>query len=298
MAIGTLADVIPVSDHSSPEKGMATMERTRRTWMAQFMRVLSVMIALGLAVVLQPIPAQAAPTVTVKASSTQGMAGPTLNSYQHRTFQRGKSLKLRCYERGQLVSGYYSPWVGKSDLWYQTIGDGGVWVADIDLDTGSNDPVVPRCDANLPWTEGQAYPVTQSPGSGYSHGDSYNRHAVDVGLPNGTTLRAPITGKVYFEGWSGPGGIVTLIKKPGTSNTCYQLAHQSASYINDGQKVIRGQVIGKSGGSGNGQQGYYAPHLHMNVVYCSTQKSLTILKTQERGTSYPLGASLSSWNAR
>lgn len=241
-------------------------------------------------------PAAAAPAATVMASSTQGQSGPSLKSTLNRTFYKGKVLTLKCYEWGQSVSGYYSPWVsgGRSNIWYQTVGDGGVWVPDIDINTGSNSPVVPRCSANLPWTEGVAYQVSQAPGGGYSHNDAYNRYAFDIRMATGTPLRAAETGTVAFSGWDGGGGgNVVMVKRDGT-NDCIQVAHLSSRTVGVGTRVIRGEIIGYSGVTGRSS----GPHLHLGVVNCSNWLSRYVLPTQERGQSYPQDAWLSSWNAK
>lgn len=242
-------------------------------------------------------PASAAlPTAKVMSATTQRMSGPSLNFYQFGTFAKGKTLTLRCHERGQAVRGYYSPWVpgGTSNIWYRTAGDGNVWVADIDLNTGSNNPVVPRCPANLPWSGGAGFKVSQGPGGSYSHTNSYNRYAIDFALPSGSVLRAPETGTVVFRGWdSAGGGNVTLIRRDGTSD-CIQFAHQSSFNVSVGQRVIRGQVIGRSGATG----AVSGAHLHLGVVNCSTWQSRYVLPTQERGTSYPVGTVVTSTNAR
>lgn len=86
--------------------------------------------------------AAASPTATAMVQ-TQRMAGPTLNTNQLGWYGRGQGLTLSCYARGQSVQGYYSPWVGWDNLWYQT-SDGG-WVADVDINTGSNNPVTGAC---------------------------------------------------------------------------------------------------------------------------------------------------------
>lgn len=78
-------------------------------------------------------------------ATTQRMAGPTLNTTQYGWYGRGTGVALACYERGQSVKGYYSPWIpgGWDNLWYRTA-DGG-YVADVDINTGSNDPVTAPC---------------------------------------------------------------------------------------------------------------------------------------------------------
>lgn len=139
----------------------------------------------------------------------------------------------------------------------------------------------------LPWGSGKSYQVTQGPGGGYSHSNNYNRTAVDFALPWGTPVLASQSGVIAFEGWNGLGGIEAFIDHG--SDNCTQYSHLSRTIVDRGQRVLRGQVIGYSGGSRNGSQTGVAPHLHWAGVYCSTHKSRFIVNTVERGTSYPTG---------
>ncbi|NMM23181.1 MAG: C40 family peptidase [Phycicoccus sp.] len=75
------------------------------------------------------------------------MSSDTLNSTQNGVYSVGSRLTLSCYLHGQAVRGYYSGSFpnGYDDLWYQV--SDGYWVADVDLQTGSNNPVTPACAA-------------------------------------------------------------------------------------------------------------------------------------------------------
>lgn len=89
--------------------------------------------------------ASAAANVTVMAQ-TQRMSDPSLTSTQSGTYALGQVISVVCYQRGQSVKGYYSPWLpngGWDDLWY-LVSDG-YFAADVDLNTGSNAPVTPAC---------------------------------------------------------------------------------------------------------------------------------------------------------
>lgn len=147
----------------------------------------------------------------------------------------------------------------------------------------------------LPWSAGKSYRITQSPGGSYSHNDSYNRTAVDFALPSGTPVLASQTGIIYFEGWNGPAGIEARIQHAGGG--CTQYAHLSRTIVDKGQRVLRGQVIGYSGGSGYGSQSYYSPHLHWAGVDCATYKSTSVISTVERGTSYVTNSVVTSANS-
>lgn len=147
----------------------------------------------------------------------------------------------------------------------------------------------------LPFLAGTSVKVTQSPGGSYSHKDAYNSTAVDWGVSPGTPIVASRSGTVHFEGWNGPGGIMALINHGG--DTCTQYAHLSSTIVDKGQYVLKGQVIGYSGGSSNGRQNALAAHLHWAGVSCATQKATFVVNTAETGTSYPNGAVIRSTNA-
>lgn len=93
--------------------------------------------------------AAAAPTGRAMVQ-TQKMSDATLRSTQFGWYPAGTTLALTCYKRGQAVSGYYSKYFpgGKDDLWYRT--SDGAFVADVDLNTGTNNPVTGPCGGGAP----------------------------------------------------------------------------------------------------------------------------------------------------
>lgn len=84
------------------------------------------------------------PTATVMAR-TQRMADASLTSGQNGWYEKGASLGLDCYKRGQAVKGYFSSSFpgGWDDLWYRTTD--GSFVADIDIETRSTAPITGPC---------------------------------------------------------------------------------------------------------------------------------------------------------
>lgn len=94
-------------------------------------------------------PAMAAPTGKAMVQ-TQKMSDATLKSRQLGWYPKGSTLTLVCYKRGQAVSGYFSKYFpgGKDDLWYKV--NDGAFVADIDISTGTNNPVTGPCSGNSP----------------------------------------------------------------------------------------------------------------------------------------------------
>lgn len=111
-------------------------------------RLLAVVAILFAATALQFVGvnvANAAAHGTVMVN-TQRMSDATLKSTQSGWYKKGASLTLVCYKRGQSVQGYYSPYIGNGgwdNLWYKV--SDGYYVADVDLNTGSNSPITPKC---------------------------------------------------------------------------------------------------------------------------------------------------------
>lgn len=99
--------------------------------------------------------AHASTTNDTVGATTQRMTGPSLNTTQVGWYSKGSHLNLQCYERGQSVKGYYSPWIpgGWDNLWYKV--SDGYWVADVDINTGSNNPVTPACGTTSGRAKGQ-----------------------------------------------------------------------------------------------------------------------------------------------
>jgi peptidoglycan DL-endopeptidase CwlO len=85
---------------------------------------------------------------------------------------------------------------------------------------------------------------------------------IDIAVPEGTPIRAALTGTVAFtesEAESGGYGNYTCIDHGGGLSTCY--AHQSAFGVTAGQRVQQGEVIGYSGCTGY----CLGPHVHFEV---------------------------------
>ena len=86
---------------------------------------------------------------------------------------------------------------------------------------------------------------------------------IDIGGPNYGEIRASNSGKVIYSGWYGGYGKVVILEhgvingKPVT--TLY--AHMSSILVSNGQRVNKGQVIGKEGTTGYST----GPHCHFEV---------------------------------
>jgi len=92
---------------------------------------------------------------------------------------------------------------------------------------------------------------------------SYEYHpGIDIAVPEGTPIRAALSGVVAFtepEASSGGYGNYTCIDHGGGLSTCY--AHQSAFAVSAGEPVQQGEVIGYSGCTGY----CLGPHVHFEV---------------------------------
>ncbi len=152
-------------------------------------------------------------------------------------------------------------------------------------------PGDPNANYRLPFPSGDTFKITQGPHGKYSHNSPYNKTAVDVGMPKGTRVLAARSGTVWATGYtSAGGGRYVLIKD--ASGLCQVYFHLSAYQVAPGQRVSQGQRVASSGNSGDST----GPHLHFDLLNCSTWKSAKIMPTVARGTSYPTGTYITSHN--
>ena len=82
----------------------------------------------------------------------------------------------------------------------------------------------------------------------------------------GTPLYAPFDGTVIFAKTTNNGSAgryVRFLSEDKTTTVTYM--HLSSLSVKKGDKVSKGQLIGKSGGSGHGKDRAYSPHLHLEV---------------------------------
>lgn len=103
--------------------------------------------------------------------------------------------------------------------------------------------------------------------------------AIDIVAPWGTAVKAACQGKVTFAGWKNFYGLVVEIKNEYGYSTVY--AHLSRILVKKGQRVKKGEIIGRVGSSGRST----GPHLHFEVW--SRGKTLNPLKLMVE----PLGLS-------
>lgn len=83
---------------------------------------------------------------------------------------------------------------------------------------------------------------------------------IDIGVPTGSNVLAAEAGKVVTSGYNSSYGYYVTINHGGGYVTLY--AHNSKLLVSKGDTVTKGQVIAKSGSTGNST----GPHLHFEVM--------------------------------
>lgn len=91
------------------------------------------------------------------------------------------------------------------------------------------------------------------------YGESQFHQGIDV-RANYEWVRASKYGRVSYAGWLGGYGKVVIITHPGGYKTLY--GHLSRIVVREGQYVKQGQIIAKSGNTGNST----GPHLHFEII--------------------------------
>jgi LysM repeat protein len=93
-----------------------------------------------------------------------------------------------------------------------------------------------------------------------SQGAHPGHYALDIAVPLGTKVKAADRGTVIIAGWNPSGyGFRVVIDHGNDYLTLY--AHLSDIYVEKGEVVGKGQVIGASGANGN----ITGPHLHFEI---------------------------------
>jgi murein DD-endopeptidase MepM/ murein hydrolase activator NlpD len=87
---------------------------------------------------------------------------------------------------------------------------------------------------------------------------------VDIGAPMGAPVVAAGTGIVMSSGWLGGYGKAIVIQHNGVQQTLY--GHLSEVFVQPGQRIEQGTVIGRVGSTGNST----GPHLHFETKVATT----------------------------
>jgi murein DD-endopeptidase MepM/ murein hydrolase activator NlpD len=110
-----------------------------------------------------------------------------------------------------------------------------------------------------PGSGGLIWPASGPVTSGFGYRWGRLHAGIDIGLPEGTPLRAAASGRVIIAGWVDGYGNYTCIQHAGALSTCY--GHQSRLGTSVGATVSQGQVMGYSGNTGHST----GPHLHFET---------------------------------
>jgi len=118
----------------------------------------------------------------------------------------------------------------------------------------------------LPWVGGP-FRLSQGPNGTFSHFGIKSRYAMDIAMPEGTQIIAARAGTVIKveNGQSGrgsdpSGNFVRVLHDDGTMGVYLHLMRGSVS-VKEGQKVMVGSALARSGNTGNSS----GPHLHFVV---------------------------------
>lgn len=96
--------------------------------------------------------------------------------------------------------------------------------------------------------------------SGYGPRWGRMHRGLDIAAPVGTPIRAAQDGRVSFVGSKGGYGLTVEIRHAGRRRTRY--AHQSEVTVERGDRVRRGETIGRIGMTGSST----GPHLHFELA--------------------------------
>jgi murein DD-endopeptidase MepM/ murein hydrolase activator NlpD len=96
-------------------------------------------------------------------------------------------------------------------------------------------------------------------------GDRRFHAGMDIGAAMGTPILAAYSGQVEAAGWQGGYGLTVVMSHNNAQQTLY--GHMSEIFVQPGQRVEQGTVIGRVGSTGNST----GPHLHFEVRQLTPQ---------------------------
>jgi murein DD-endopeptidase MepM/ murein hydrolase activator NlpD len=103
------------------------------------------------------------------------------------------------------------------------------------------------------------YPITTRITSYYGPRWGRIHEGLDFAAPMGSPIRAVSSGRVVYSGWATGYGYVVIVEHQRGLRTLY--AHNSKLLVRVGESVGKGEVISRSGNTGNST----GPHLHFEV---------------------------------
>jgi murein DD-endopeptidase MepM/ murein hydrolase activator NlpD len=103
------------------------------------------------------------------------------------------------------------------------------------------------------------YPIKTRITSYYGPRWGRMHEGIDFAAPMGSPIRAVSSGRVVYSGWAGGYGKVVIIEHQKGLRTLY--AHNSQLLVREREMVGKGEIISRSGNTGNST----GPHLHFEV---------------------------------
>lgn len=103
------------------------------------------------------------------------------------------------------------------------------------------------------------YPINTRITSYYGPRWGRIHEGLDFAAPMGSPIRSVSSGRVVYSGWASGYGKVVIIQHQRGLKTLY--AHNSKLLVRSGESVAKGEVISRSGNTGNST----GPHLHFEV---------------------------------
>lgn len=103
------------------------------------------------------------------------------------------------------------------------------------------------------------YPISTRITSYYGPRWGRMHEGIDFAAPMGSPIKAVSSGRVVYSGWASGYGYVVIIEHQRGLRTLY--AHNSKLLVRNGESVGKGEVISRSGNTGNST----GPHLHFEV---------------------------------
>ena len=127
--------------------------------------------------------------------------------------------------------------------------------------TSRSSNTIRKNSSSVATSENFARPVSSSTVTsqfGPRHGKTHT--GVDFSVPLNSNVMASKGGTVVFSGWKGSYGYYVKIQHNQNEITAY--AHNNTLLVKVGEKVSQGQVIAKSGSTGNST----GPHCHFEII--------------------------------
>ena len=103
------------------------------------------------------------------------------------------------------------------------------------------------------------YPINTRITSYYGPRWGRMHEGLDFAAPMGSPIRAVSSGRVVYSGWATGYGYVVIVQHQRGLRTLY--AHNSKLLVREGESVGKGEVVARSGNTGNST----GPHLHFEV---------------------------------